>query len=74
LNDKARSIESKCEDFSVAKKEIKRRAWTNDDVRQLKTLAKKRTPAAKIAKSLRRTEGATRQKAFQLGVSMDSRA
>lgn len=54
-------------------KVVKRRAWTKDDVRQLKTLAKQKTPAPKIARALKRTEGATRQKAFQLGVSMDSR-
>ena len=39
----------------------------------LKTLAKKKTPAKKIAKSLKRTEGATRQKAFSMGLSLDSR-
>jgi hypothetical protein len=32
------------------------------------------TPAGKIAKALKRTEGATRQKAFSLGLSLDSRA
>jgi hypothetical protein len=31
-------------------------------------------PARKIARTLKRTEGATRQKAFSLGVSLDSRA
>ncbi|MBN9063205.1 MAG: hypothetical protein BGP06_12810 [Rhizobiales bacterium 65-9] len=56
-----------------AKKVAKRREWTKEDVRTLKTMAKQRVPAAKVAKSLKRTEGATRQKAFQLGVSMDSR-
>jgi len=43
-------------------------------VRELKSLARKKTPARKIAKSLRRSEGATRQKAFSLGLSLDSRA
>jgi hypothetical protein len=52
----------------------KRRAWTTDHVRELKSLARKKTPARKIAKSLKRTEGATRQKAFSLGLSLDSRA
>jgi hypothetical protein len=52
----------------------KRRAWTSIQVRELKTLARKKTPAARIAKRLKRTEGATRQKAFSLGVSLDSRA
>jgi hypothetical protein len=51
----------------------KRRPWTSVDVRTLKTLARKRTRAAKIAKTLKRTEGATRQKAFILGVSLDAR-
>ena len=52
----------------------KRREWTKTDVRELKTLARQRTPARKIARSLKRSEGATRQKAFSLGVSLDSRA
>jgi hypothetical protein len=51
----------------------KRRSWTTDDVRTLKTLARKKTRAGKIAKKLKRTEGATRQKAFSLGVSLDAR-
>ncbi len=55
-------------------KRAKRREWTKQDVRELKTLARQKTPAAKIAKSLKRTVGATRQKAFSLGVSLDSRA
>jgi hypothetical protein len=54
-------------------KKIKRRAWTKDNVRELKSLAKRKTPAAQIARSLKRTLGATRQKAFSLGVSLDSR-
>ena len=47
----------------------KRRAWTKDDVRELKVLARQKTPAAKIAKSLKRTLAATWQKASTLGVS-----
>jgi hypothetical protein len=54
-------------------KRSKRREWTKDDVRELKTLARQKTPVAKIAKSLKRTPGATQQKAFTLGVSLDSR-
>ena len=50
-----------------------RREWTAGDIRDLKSLAKRKTPAGKIAKSLKRTIGATRQKAFSLGVSLDSR-
>ncbi len=55
-------------------KKSKRRSWAPADVRTLKTLAKKKTRAASIAKTLKRTEGATRQKAFSIGVSLDSRA
>jgi hypothetical protein len=52
----------------------KRRAWISIQIRELKTLARKKTPAARIAKRLKRTEGATRQKAFSLGLSLASRA
>ena len=58
----------------MAKKAKKRRAWTATEVRELKTLAKKKTAAAKIARRLKRTEGATRQKAFSIGLSLDSRS
>ncbi|MGD0024594.1 MAG: hypothetical protein ABSC37_08200 [Xanthobacteraceae bacterium] len=58
----------------MAKKASKRRAWTTDHVRTLKTLARKKTPAARIARILKRSEGATRQKAFSMGLSLDSRA
>ena len=52
----------------------KKRAWTSVQVRELKSLARKKTPAKRIAKTLKRTEGATRQKAFSLGLSLNSRA
>jgi len=58
----------------MPKKSTKRVAWTTEHVRTLKSLAKKKTRAASIAKTLKRTEGATRQKAFSLGMSLDSRA
>jgi len=51
----------------------KRKQWTPDDVRQLRADARKHVPAPRIAKKLRRTEGATRQKAFAIGVSLESR-
>ena len=58
----------------MAKKRSTRREWTKDDVRELKVSARQKTPARKIARSLKRTEGATRQKAFSLGISLDSRS
>jgi hypothetical protein len=57
----------------MAKKASKRLEWTKQDIQALKSMAKSKTPAPKIAKSLKRTLGATRQKAFSLGVSLDSR-
>ena len=52
----------------------RRRNWTAKDVRTLKKLANKRTRAVTIARTLKRTEGATRQKAFSLGLSLETRA
>jgi hypothetical protein len=54
-------------------KKSKRRAWSKDDVRTLKTLARQKTPAGKIARALKRTEGATRQRASSLGISLETR-
>src|ERR1700683_4524378 len=47
-----------------------RRPWSKDDVRLLKGMARKE-PASKIAKALKRTEGATRQKATALSISLN---
>jgi hypothetical protein len=58
----------------MAKKVKKRRAWTAEQVRTLKTMARQKKTASRIAQTLKRTEGATRQKAFSMGVSLDSRA
>ena len=55
-------------------KKAKRREWTKSDVKELKTMARNKPPAPKIAKALKRTVGATRQKALALGVSLNSRA
>jgi len=54
-------------------KKSKRREWTAEDIRELKQLARAKTPAAQIARKLKRTEGATRQKALTLSVSLNSR-
>jgi hypothetical protein len=35
---------------------------------------RRQAPAKKIAKALKRTEGTTRQKAFSMGLSLDTRA
>ncbi len=57
----------------MPKKASKRRAWTPAQVRELKSLARRKTPARRIAKVLKRTESATRMKAFSMGLSLDSR-
>jgi hypothetical protein len=58
---------------SILVKKAKRREWTAQDVRELKQLAKAKTPAGAIARKLKRTEGATRQKALTLSLSLNSR-
>jgi hypothetical protein len=51
------------------KKTPARRPWSKDDFRLLKSMARKE-PLTKIAKALKRTEGATRQKATNIGISL----
>lgn len=50
----------------------KRKYWSKLDRAVLRRLAT-RKPARVIAHKLRRSEGATRQKAFAMGVSLDAR-
>jgi hypothetical protein len=52
-------------------KRVVRRAWTKDDVRTMKSMAK--SGVAKIAKALKRTPGATQMMAAKLGVSLSTR-
>jgi hypothetical protein len=52
-----------------AAKKPARRPWSKEDFRQLKSMARKES-VAKIAKSLKRTVGATRQKATVIGLSL----
>jgi hypothetical protein len=56
---------------SMAKK-LKRQAWSKEDVRSLRSLAKARISGPQIAKKLKRTPGAVSQKAFSLGVRFRS--
>jgi hypothetical protein len=52
-----------------SKKAPVRRPWSKDDLRLLKGMARKE-PLSKIARSLKRTEGATRHKATIVGISL----
>jgi hypothetical protein len=49
---------------------MKRRPWTKEDVRTLKTLAREKTKTASIARKLKRSVDSTRQKASVLGVTL----
>jgi hypothetical protein len=39
----------------MAKKAPKARKWTKSDIRELKTMARNKTPAPKIARAMKRT-------------------
>jgi hypothetical protein len=52
---------------SMAKKA---KPWSIEDVRMLKTLVREKTRTSVVARKLKRTEGATRQKASALGVKL----
>jgi len=54
----------------TAKKRLIRHPFTKEDVKTLKAHSKARTPVAKIAKELKRTEGSLRQKAIKLGIGL----
>jgi hypothetical protein len=53
-----------------AKKKTVRNPFTKDDVKALKAHSKAKTPLAKIAKQMKRTEGSLRQKALILGIGL----
>jgi hypothetical protein len=54
----------------MAKKTVKRRDWTKEDIRTLKSLAREKTKTTVIARQLKRTVGALYQQASKLGVSL----
>ncbi|MBV9563327.1 MAG: hypothetical protein JOY90_23210 [Bradyrhizobium sp.] len=52
------------------KKSTTRKPYTAADVKLLKQHSKSRTPVAKIAKAMKRSEGSLRQKALKLGIGL----
>jgi hypothetical protein len=60
--------------MAKAKSKSRRRivAWSKDDVRALKSLAKARLSGTAVAKQLKRTPGAVAQKAMKLRVRFRS--
>ena len=63
--------------MAVTRKKTNRRTkrvtWSKQHVSDLKAHSKKKTPVAHIAKSMKRTPGAIRQKALTLGISIGHR-
>jgi len=61
--------------FYMAKKRKTRayKVWTTDDLKALRQHSRAKTPVAKIAKALKRTEATIRMKAYQLGFSVGHR-
>jgi len=54
-------------------KRAKGREWTKEDIREIKGHSRARTPVAKMSKLMKRTVGALRQKALQLGLPLGHR-
>jgi hypothetical protein len=57
----------------MAKKTLKLRPWTKEDIRTLKSLTREKRKTTAIARTLKRTVGATYQQAHKLGVSLGTR-
>ena len=53
----------------MARKTAKLRPWTKEDIRTLKTLRRARVKMSVIARKLKRSLGATNQKAMRLGLT-----
>ena len=54
-------------------KRRKRREWTKENLRELKTHSGAKTSVTEISKLTKRTAGALRQKALQMGMSLGHR-
>jgi hypothetical protein len=63
--------------MAISRKKTNRKSkkipWTKQHVSDLKAHSKKKTPVAKISKSMKRTPGAIRQKALSVGISVGHR-
>jgi hypothetical protein len=56
-----------------SKKAPRRKRWSADDVKLLRKHSRERTPVALVAKTMKRSEGAVRQKALSLGIGLGHR-
>jgi hypothetical protein len=69
-------VTTTCQDGAEAnaeKEDSCTQPWTKDDVRELRAHSKAKTPVAQVAKALKRTEGAVRQKALAIGIGRGHR-
>jgi hypothetical protein len=61
-------------EIEVAKKtsrrKVARKEYAASDIKLLKMHSKARTPVAKLAKLMKRSEGSLRQKALRLGIGL----
>lgn len=59
----------------MAKKAARRKRveWSKEHVQQLKQHSRAKTAVSKIAKAMKRTQGALRQKAFAMGLPLGHR-
>ena len=64
--------EAGVEDMSKKRNPV-RKPWTKEDLRQLKAHSKTRTAVVDVAKAMKRTEAAVRQKAKTIGVGLGHR-
>ena len=58
---------------AMKKSRTKRRAWTKADVASLRSHSRSKTPVVSIARTLKRSAGAIRQKALSLGLPIGHR-
>jgi len=56
-----------------AKKRAARRPWSKEDERELREHSRNKSPIKTVVKSMKRTPGALRQKAFSMGLSLGHR-
>jgi hypothetical protein len=54
-------------------KRARRREWTKEDIREIKGHSRARTPVVEMSKLMKRTAGALRQKAWDLGLALGHR-
>jgi len=57
-------------EIEMARQTTRSRPWTKEDIRALKTLAREKTKTTVIARKLKRSYPATRQKASTLGIAL----